>query len=144
MKELDKENASETLKGDISDVNGLEKGAGKSVNDDDSSCSSQNHSKYVWLHAFYHSIVTIIGTGILGFPYAISYLGWYGGESYWTGMSFLIFASVKARWTKNSINISRVSFSTDNFVNTGAIFITGISAYCYYTALLLIGLQETG
>ena len=40
----------------------------------------QEHSKYIWLHAFYHSIVTIIGTGILGFPYATSYLGWYGGK----------------------------------------------------------------
>ena len=40
----------------------------------------QQHSKYIWLHAFYHSIVTIIGTGILGFPYATSYLGWYGGK----------------------------------------------------------------
>lgn len=62
------------------------------------------HSNYMWVHAFYHSIVTIIGTGILGFPYAISYLGWYGGT----------------------------------------IFITAASAFCYYTATLLIGLQEVG
>ena len=55
----------------------------KAENDgDDGSNSSDDHSKYIWLHAFYHSIVTIIGTGILGFPYATSYLGWYGGECF--------------------------------------------------------------
>jgi hypothetical protein len=49
-------------------------------NDSDDGGNSGQHSKYIWLHAFYHSIVTIIGTGILGFPYAMSYLGWYGGK----------------------------------------------------------------
>ena len=64
--------------------------------------SIPQHSPYVWLHAFYHSIVTIIGTGLLGFPYATSFLGWTGTT----------------------------------------VFITAISAYCYYTARLLIDLQD--
>jgi len=67
-----------------------------------SSLSIPQHSPYVWLHAFYHSIVTIIGTGLLGFSYATSFLGWTGTT----------------------------------------VFITGISAYCYYTARLLIDLQD--
>jgi len=33
------------------------------------------HSKWIWLHAAYHSLVTIVGTGILGYPYATAYLG---------------------------------------------------------------------
>ena len=67
-----------------------------------SSAFTPQHSPYVWLHAFYHSIVTIIGTGVLGFSYATSFLGWTGTT----------------------------------------VFITGISAYCYYTARLLIDLQD--
>ena len=67
-----------------------------------SAAATPAHSPYVWLHAFYHSIVTIIGTGLLGFSYATSYLGWTGTT----------------------------------------LFITGISAYCYYTARLLIDLQQ--
>lgn len=67
-----------------------------------SAAATPAHSPYVWLHAFYHSIVTIIGTGLLGFSYATSYLGWTGTT----------------------------------------VFITGISAYCYYTARLLIDLQQ--
>ena len=67
-----------------------------------SAAATPPHSPYVWLHAFYHSIVTIIGTGLLGFSYATSYLGWTGTT----------------------------------------LFITGISAYCYYTARLLIDLQQ--
>jgi len=79
-------------------------------NDDDKDIESLKiddnvvHSNYMWVYAFYHSIVAIIGTGILGFPYATSYLGWYGGT----------------------------------------IFITAASAFCYYTATLLIGLQQVG
>jgi len=91
---------------DIVDDDG-NKGDGASKSDNQSETSSeqgQQHSKYIWLHAFYHSIVTMIGTGILGFPYATSYLGWYGAS----------------------------------------IFITCLSACCYYTAILLIDLQEKG
>ena len=69
---------------DIVDDDG-NKGDGASKSDNQSETSSeqgQQHSKYIWLHAFYHSIVTMIGTGILGFPYATSYLGWYGGKFY--------------------------------------------------------------
>ena len=66
---------------DVVDDDG-NKGDGASKSNTQSETSSeqgQQHSKYIWLHAFYHSIVTMIGTGILGFPYATSYLGWYGG-----------------------------------------------------------------
>lgn len=31
------------------------------------------HSKYVWLHAFYHSVVVCIGTGILGTRFVFSF-----------------------------------------------------------------------
>jgi len=37
------------------------------------------HSPYVWLTGAYHLLVAIIGTGILGFPMAFSYLGFVGG-----------------------------------------------------------------
>lgn len=69
---------------------------------DDASDSSFDHTKYIWLHAFYHSLVATIGTGILGFPYAASHFGYAGS----------------------------------------VILITAVSAYCYYTAILLVGLQE--
>ena len=34
----------------------------------------EKHSKWLWLHAAYHCLVTIVGTGILGFPRATAYL----------------------------------------------------------------------
>jgi len=66
--------------------------------------SGNGHPKYVWLHALYHLVVATIGTGILGYPFAMSFLGWAGGP----------------------------------------IFLIAFSGYCYYTALLLIGLQGKG
>ncbi len=39
---------------------------------------SSRHSKWAWLHAAYHFLVTIVGTGILGFPYATASLGYAG------------------------------------------------------------------
>lgn len=62
------------------------------------------HSKWLWLHAAYHCLVTILGTGILGFPAATVYFGLVGG----------------------------------------GVFITLISASSYYTAYLLIHMQEPG
>jgi len=42
------------------------------------------HSKWIWLHAAYHCLVTIVGTGILGFPYATAYLGFAGSAIFIT------------------------------------------------------------
>ena len=59
-----------------------------SIND-----GSQQRLKWRWLQAAYHSIVTIIGTGILGFPYATMYLGFAGGSM------MIIFATVGCFYT---------------------------------------------
>ena len=45
--------------------------------DDNDSCTSgshhdDQHSEWLWLHAFYHSVVVCIGTGILALPHAVS------------------------------------------------------------------------
>jgi hypothetical protein len=34
--------------------------------DDNNNSNNNDHSKYVWLYAFYHSVAVCIGTGILG------------------------------------------------------------------------------
>eukprot|EP00529_Nitzschia_sp_RCC80_P024138 CAMPEP_0113446716 /NCGR_PEP_ID=MMETSP0014_2-20120614/3857_1 /TAXON_ID=2857 /ORGANISM="Nitzschia sp." /LENGTH=448 /DNA_ID=CAMNT_0000337831 /DNA_START=505 /DNA_END=1848 /DNA_ORIENTATION=+ /assembly_acc=CAM_ASM_000159 len=54
---------------------------------------SHQRLKWRWLQAAYHSIVTIIGTGILGFPYATSYLGFAGGSM------MIIFATLGCFYT---------------------------------------------
>ena len=42
--------------------------------------SSPTHDKWIWLHAAFHCLVTMVGTGVLGFPYAASWLG-FGGAA---------------------------------------------------------------
>lgn len=32
-----------------------------------------------WYHAAFHSVCAVVGAGVLGLPYAFSYLGWMGG-----------------------------------------------------------------
>jgi len=32
-----------------------------------------------WYHAAFHSVCAVVGAGVLGLPYAFSYLGWVGG-----------------------------------------------------------------
>lgn len=32
-----------------------------------------------WYHAAFHSVCAVVGAGVLGLPYAFSYLGWLGG-----------------------------------------------------------------
>eukprot|EP00891_Asterochloris_glomerata_P003121 jgi/Astpho2/3121/Aster-x1124 len=32
-----------------------------------------------WYHAVYHTVTAVVGVGVLGLPYAFSYLGWTGG-----------------------------------------------------------------
>lgn len=44
----------------------------------DNGSHHHHHSKYLWLRAAYHCLVTIVGTGILGFPYATANFGWGG------------------------------------------------------------------
>jgi amino acid permease len=34
-----------------------------------------------WYHAAFHSVCAVVGAGVLGLPYAFSYLGWLGGLS---------------------------------------------------------------
>jgi hypothetical protein len=47
---------------------------------DTSSPSHPPHDKWIWLHAAFHCLVTMVGTGVLGFPYAASWLG-FGGAA---------------------------------------------------------------
>jgi len=61
------------------DVDNNSSDAKKLGEDDDGNGSSTSgsrhddqHSEWVWLHAFYHSVVVCIGTGILALPYAVS------------------------------------------------------------------------
>ncbi|KAL7448390.1 hypothetical protein ACHAWC_009402 [Mediolabrus comicus] len=46
----------------------------------DSSSSPPSHDKWIWLHPAFHCLVTMVGTGVLGFPYATSWLG-FGGAA---------------------------------------------------------------
>ena len=60
-------------------------GVGNELNDEDgdkdtSSPSHPPHDKWIWLHAAFHCLVTMVGTGVLGFPYAASWLG-FGGAA---------------------------------------------------------------
>ena len=48
--------------------------------------SVEEVSKYHWLHALYHSVVAMVGGGILGFPYATSFFGYAGGK--FVGLAF--------------------------------------------------------
>ena len=32
-----------------------------------------------WYHAGFHNVCAVVGVGVLGLPYAFSYLGWFGG-----------------------------------------------------------------
>lgn len=50
--------------------------------------SVEEVSKYHWLHALYHSVVAMVGGGILGFPYATSFFGYAGAAI------FITFSSV--------------------------------------------------
>lgn len=43
----------------------------------DISCSCVFAAK--WYHAAFHSVCAVVGAGVLGIPYAFSYLGWAGG-----------------------------------------------------------------
>ena len=60
------------------EIDGGSSDAKKLGEDEEKSCTSshdqvpQEHSKWIWFHAFYHSVVVCIGTGILGLPYAVS------------------------------------------------------------------------
>ncbi|KAL6771725.1 hypothetical protein ACKKBG_A27570 [Auxenochlorella protothecoides x Auxenochlorella symbiontica] len=40
-----------------------------------------------WYHAAFHSVCAVVGAGVLGLPYAISYLGWAGGLSVLTALT---------------------------------------------------------
>ncbi|KAL3911136.1 MAG: hypothetical protein SGILL_007402, partial [Bacillariaceae sp.] len=51
-----------------------------SVSSTQASEDDPNHSNWIWLHAAYHCLVTIVGTGILGFPHATAYLGYAGAS----------------------------------------------------------------
>jgi amino acid permease len=61
----------------------------------DNDVDDQHLSKCTWLHAFYHSVVVCIGTGILGLPHAAAYLGY-------AGMTILLtFVTVCTFYTAN-------------------------------------------
>jgi hypothetical protein len=55
--------------------------------------NERTHSPYVWLHGAFHTLVGIIGTGILGFPFAFAYLGWGGG------ITLLVFITTASLYT---------------------------------------------
>ena len=88
----DKKESSEDAEAGRNDLDDRHGDAGSNVT---ASTTDKSHQplKWRWLQAAYHSIVTIIGTGILGFPYATMYLGFAGGSM------MIIFATLGCFYT---------------------------------------------
>lgn len=77
--------------------------------DVDTDYDDPNHTKYVWLHAFYHSVVVCIGTGILGLAHATAYLGY-------IGMAFLMtFVAICSYYTANLLIVCQTSSSEGTY-----------------------------
>lgn len=97
------------------------------------------------IDALYHLIVTTIGTGILGYPYAASYLGFAGGKQCKKREAMFDFpySVLMRRALRCALLLLILLLLLLSFYIQAAIFIIVFSAYCYYTALLLVGLQES-
>lgn len=77
------------------------------------------HSKWLWLHAAYHCLVTIVGTGVLGFPAAASYLGFAGAVIFIVIVTLASFYTAKILVELQEVGQSTYSELADGVMGEG-------------------------
>jgi amino acid permease len=80
--------------GDHNEITAVSDENKKSAVEDEAQASDNNRTPRPWLHAAYHSVISVLGVGaMLALPYSYAYLGWAGGMILFVACTFTSFYS---------------------------------------------------